>query len=215
GAVDSANAINFATNARYLPGDFFGGFTAGRSGSFGGLTASVVLTNRLQPCRLTAATDGQIPSNCSNQFGNRLDLSYDFHNGNGDNGNVYGVTNYRDQTRNQSFTYDDLNRLASAQTAASDCSTAALNGSRRWGYGYTYDSWGNLLQKQVTKCAGNGLSVTADVNNRIHTLAAPDFSYDPIGNMTSDTLHQYAYNADNMVVSVDGAAARYTYDAVG
>ena len=60
-------------------------------------------------------------------------IGYDFHVGNGttgaDNGNVWGITNYKDNTRNQSFTYDSLNRLTSAQNAGTElrrhhCSTA-------------------------------------------------------------------------------------------
>jgi hypothetical protein len=48
-------------------------------------------------------------------------IGYDFHVGNGasgaDNGNVWGITNYKDTThgRDQTFTYDALNRLTSAQ----------------------------------------------------------------------------------------------------
>jgi hypothetical protein len=51
-------------------------------------------------------------------------IGYDFHAGNGtagsgtDNGNVYGIYNYRDRSRDQSFTYDALNRLASASARA-------------------------------------------------------------------------------------------------
>jgi YD repeat-containing protein len=40
---------------------------------------------------------------------------YDFHLGSGDNGNVWSIYNYRDRSRDQSFTYDALNRLTSAQ----------------------------------------------------------------------------------------------------
>jgi len=43
-----------------------------------------------------------------------------FPSGNGDNGNVFGITNYRDQNRNQVFTYDALNRLTSAQNAGTN-----------------------------------------------------------------------------------------------
>jgi hypothetical protein len=46
-------------------------------------------------------------------------IGYDFHVGSGtsgrDNGNVWGITNYKDTTRNQTFTYDALNRLISGR----------------------------------------------------------------------------------------------------
>ena len=37
------------------------------------------------------------------------------------NGNVYAITNNRDTTRSQTFTYDPLNRLLSAQNAGTNC----------------------------------------------------------------------------------------------
>ena len=75
-------------------------------------------------------------------------IGYDFHVGNGttgtDNGNVWGITNYKDNTRNQSFTYDVLNRLTSAQNAGtanppppSDCNVLVLqNKTKYWGNSY-------------------------------------------------------------------------------
>ena len=71
-------------------------------------------------------------------------IGYDFHLGNGisgaDNGNVWNIYNYRDRTRDQSFTYDALNRLTSAQNAGTDCSALVLqNKNKFWGNSYTYD----------------------------------------------------------------------------
>ena len=65
-------------------------------------------------------------------------IGYDFHLGNGttgaDNGNVFGITNYKDATRNQTFTYDALNRLASARNAGMDCTATVLGGLKKfWG----------------------------------------------------------------------------------
>jgi hypothetical protein len=92
-----------------------------------------------------------------------------------DNGNVYGITNYKDTTRNQTFTYDLLNRLASAQNAGTDCTVNVLGGNKKfWGNNYAYDAWGNLLNKTKigTACAGENLSVTADTHNWIHATGA-------------------------------------------
>jgi hypothetical protein len=51
-----------------------------------------------------------------------------------DNGNVFGITNYKDTTRSQTFTYDALNRLASAQNAGTDCTAMVLqNKTEYWG----------------------------------------------------------------------------------
>src|SRR5207249_6128000 len=78
-----------------------------------------------------------------------LSLGYDFHLGSGDNGNVYQLTNNRDSTRSQTFTYDYLNRLASGQSAAT-------SGGNCWGEGFAYDMWANLTSRNVTKCSAEG-----------------------------------------------------------
>ena len=54
---------------------------------------------------------------------------------------VYGITNNLDATRSQVFTYDQLNRIASAQTT----STHATSAAHCWGETYTVDAWGNLI----------------------------------------------------------------------
>ena len=79
-------------------------------------------------------------------------IGYDFHVGNGttgsDNGNVFGITNYKDKTRTQTFTYDALNRLASAQNAGTNCAATVIGGKTEyWGNSYGYDAWGNLLKR--------------------------------------------------------------------
>ena len=146
-------------------------------------------------------------------------LNYDLHLTNGDNGNVYGITNNRDTTRNQTFEYDSLNRLISAQNAGTDCTQTALNGKTKfWGNSYDYDAWGNLLHKNVTKCSAEYLNATADVENRIHVVA-PDYQYDAAGNMWSDSTDGISliYDAENRIASVTqgGTATAYVYDADG
>jgi len=53
------------------------------------------------------------------------------------NGNVMSVADQLNPARTQSFTYDPLNRLATANES-------------RWGLGFVYDPWGNRLQQNVT-----------------------------------------------------------------
>src|SRR5262245_34178376 len=91
-----------------------------------------------------------------------ISISYDFHLSAGDNGNVFRIINNRDNSRNQVFTYDALNRLASAQNAGTNCSQTTLNPNQTkfWGNSYAYDPWGNLLSKTVTKCNAENLSVS-------------------------------------------------------
>jgi YD repeat-containing protein len=52
------------------------------------------------------------------------------------------IINYRDQSRNQTFTYDALNRLTSAQNTGTDCTKTLPDGHiEYWGNSYNYDAW--------------------------------------------------------------------------
>src|SRR5262245_19959309 len=122
------------------------------SGGAAAITNLFSYNKRLQPCRMTAST-AALPLNCADpdpaHHGNVYDISYNFHLGNGtsgaNNGNVWGITNNKDSTRSQSFTYDALNRLASAKNAGTDCNAIVLEGKKKfWGNNYSYDAWGNL-----------------------------------------------------------------------
>ena len=144
-----------------------------------------------------------------------LGLDIDFHVGNGtsgaDNGNVFGITNYKDTTRSQTFTYDALNRLASAQNAGTNCAATVIGGkSEYWGNSYGYDAWGNLLNKSVTKCSAENLSVAALPNNQL-----TGYGYDAAGNMTNDPTDgvMLSYDQENRITGA--ADYTYTYDADG
>ncbi len=210
-AIDTANNINYITGATYSPHNEITSFISGsQPGGFSGITSTNVYDVRLQPCRMTASTTGAIPTNCDNSSGNVLDLRYYYDLWIGDNGNVTKIANFRDQSRNQFFTYDGLNRLTSAQNAGTDCSTLAIGGKTKfWGNSYTYDAWGNLMQKQVTKCQAENLNTAVNALNRLQS-----FNYDSAGNMTRDNLGTtYSYDAENRISSTLGFT--YLYDADG
>ena len=111
-AVDATNGINYATAATYAPTGALAGATFGASSSFAGITVTNQYNKRLQPAMLSASAASQTV----------LSLSYDFHLGTADNGNVYGITNNLDGVRpngpngSVQFTYDALNRVTSAST---------------------------------------------------------------------------------------------------
>ncbi|HEV3037570.1 MAG TPA: NucA/NucB deoxyribonuclease domain-containing protein [Candidatus Angelobacter sp.] len=207
-----AEAPNYVTGATYNAAGALTGSIYGKNNSFSGITNTFVYTNRLQPCRMMASTSGAVSPNCDASWGNVLDLRYDFHQGNGNNGNVYSITNYRDQSRNQTFTYDALNRLISAQNAGTDCNQKLPGGQTEyWGNSYVYDAWGNLNQKQVAKCSAESLSVTVAANNQ---LQGGTYLYDSAGNMTRDNNGiNYVYDAENRISSTSGFT--YVYDADG
>jgi RHS repeat-associated protein len=126
-------------------------------------------------------------------------LSYNFNLGVADNGNVAGIINNRDNTRSESFSYDGLNRLVSAQTSASSL----------WGDAYVYDLWGNLLQKNVTQGTAENLTVIANASNRF-----TGYSYDASGNLLNDGVgHAFTFDAETRITTTAGV--NYTYDGDG
>jgi RHS repeat-associated protein len=204
-AVDNGNGINFVTGATYGPDNSLTGFVSG-SGGPTAITNSFSYNQRLQPLAMSASSPSQTV----------FSIGYDFHVGNGtsgaDNGNAFGITNYKDTTRSQTFAYDALNRLTSAQNAGTNCAATTVNGKTEyWGNSYGYDAWGNLLQKSVTKCSAEYLSVAALVNNRLS-----GYSYDAAGNMTNDGLgNAFTFDAESRIAQVNSGAVNYVYDGDG
>jgi RHS repeat-associated protein len=212
-AVDGGSGINYVTGATYGPDGALTGFVSGNSNTFAGITNSFTYNKRLQPLTMSATAPSQTV----------YSIGYDFHAGNGtansgtDNGNVYGIFNYKDTThgRDQTFIYDALNRLTSAQNAGTDCSAMVLqNKTEYWGNSYGYDAWGNLLQKTITKCGAEHMSVTADAHNWLHA-SGTDYQYDAAGNMTYDATASLSYTFDQENRLTGAAGYTYTYDGDG
>jgi RHS repeat-associated protein len=212
-AIDSGNGINYVTGAgglgtyaSYGPNLAITGYLTGKSGTFAGITNAFSYNKRLQPLAVSATAPSQTV----------FSIGYDFHVGNGttgsDNGNVFGITNYKDTTRNQTFAYDALSRLTSAQNAGTDCTVNVLGGNKKfWGNAYSYDAWANLVSKSVTKCSAENLSVVAGNNNRLTGA----YLYDAVGNMTHDATNglNYTFDQENRLTGSAGYA--YTYDGNG
>ena len=85
------------------------------------LISTLYYDKRLQPCRISVKSSGSAPASCADtsNVGNVLDFAYNFSIGVADNGNVMGITNNIDNTRSQTFTYDQVNRIVTAQTPSS------------------------------------------------------------------------------------------------
>ena len=215
-AIDTANSINYATFALYSPAGGLSSVTNGAS-----LISTMYYNTRLQPCRISVKSSGSTPTSCTDSanIGNILDYTYNFSLGTSDNGNVMGITNNVDATRSQSFTYDHLNRILTAETT----STFATSPAHCWGEAYVYDNattgeFGNLTNinaasSAYTGCTQESLSVTALSNNQ---LSATGFSYDASGNLGADGRNNSAFNAESQIKSVSGlAGVTYTYDGDG
>ncbi len=102
------------------------------------------------------------------------------------------------------YTHDDLGRIASV-----NCGTP-------WSQTFSYDPFGNI-NKSGTLSFQPGTYTTA---NRVPSSFG--FVYDAgvassIGNVTSDTLHSYTWDADDKMSSVttNGSTVNLTYDALG
>jgi RHS repeat-associated protein len=127
------------------------------------------------------------------------------------NGNVLAIYNNKDSSRTQSFTYDSLNRLTHAENSGTDCTQTLPDGhTEYWGNNYVYDAWGNLYQKNVTKCSAENLQVSVTAQNRL-----TGYSYDAAGNMTGDGIHTATYDAENRLTQVSSGIASYLYDSEG
>jgi RHS repeat-associated protein len=204
-AIDSGSGTNYVTGATYGATSALTGFISGNSGTFAGITSAFSYNKRLQPVNMSATAPSQTV----------YSIGYDFHVGNNttgsDNGNVFGIYNFRDRNRDQTFTYDALNRLTSAQNAGTNCAATVVGGKTEyWGNTYGYDAWGNLLAKAVTKCSAENFSVAALANNQLS-----GYAYDAAGNMTHDVTSglSYTFDQENRLTGANGYT--YTYDSDG
>jgi RHS repeat-associated protein len=151
-----------------------------------GVTESTVLNQRLQ------TQEDKVNNSVIATFADHI-YSY----GTQNNGNILSVADQLNSSRTQSFTYDPLNRLATANES-------------RWGLSFTYDPWGNFLQQSLTAGFATQHQYVAAANNRL-----VGYSYDAAGNLLNDTFHQYTFDGASRISQVDNGATKYTYDTDG
>jgi RHS repeat-associated protein len=138
-------------------------------------------------------------------------------------GNVLTIRDYKmgvdaQNPQTQTFEYDDLHRLTSAQASNGLNGVGNYNESTQSGLGYTYNSTtGNLSSKA-------GLSYTYGDPSHAHAVTSLSngfsYQYDPNGNMTRRNLgsdvFNLAYDPENHLVQVSGTVtATYGYDGDG
>lgn len=153
-----------------------------------GLVHSVTYNNRLQPGQITLGTSGS-PSSV-------MSLVYDYGTTN-NNGNMLGV-NYTGGglSYTQTFFYDSLNRLTTAQE----------NSGSSWSQTNGYDRYGN---RWVALGGGSQSLYFNAANNRIS-----GWGYDASGNLSNDFANNYSYDAESRLKMVNGVTA-YAYDGAG
>jgi len=199
--VSAGDATSYVNNAYYSPSGALCSYKDGSS-----ITSTITFNDRLQPTRIHATTSGAPPTPCGapSSNGSILDLSYSWQGAGADNNDtVRTITNNIDTERTQTYTYDSLNRLATAQTQAT-------SGGNCWGLSYGYDRYSNLLTSTVTKCAAPSLNLSVNTQNRITNSG---FAYDAAGNMTSDGTLSYTWDAESHLATTAGVT--YTYDGDG
>jgi len=190
--VDTTSSTNYITGATYAPHGALATAVHGQvSGGFAGITETYAYNNRLQISTHSASSSN----------GTVLSHTYSYDLGGGaNNGQVASIANNVNAGRTQMFSYDNMNRLATARSQAT-------SGSDCWGNNYTYDRYGNLTTMSVTQCTAPSLSLVVNTNNQITNSG---FSYDAAGNVTSDGSLSYSWDAENRLKGA--AATNYTFD---
>jgi RHS repeat-associated protein len=143
----------------------------------------------------------------SNALTDIFKLTYGY--GANNNSQIASITdNVNGNVRSMAYTYDQVGRLKSAQTVD-------LTSANTWKLEWTYDRYGNRLTQ--TQTGGTASTPQPQVtvnpaNNHIffNPPPAPE-PYDAAGNMTSDGIHTYTYDAENRIKSLDGGGT-YAYD---
>ena len=176
------NAANLATNITYKP---FGGMSSLTYGN--GLNGTIGYDNQY---RNTSISAGAVQN-----------LSYSQYDA---NGNITAITNALDATKNKSFTYDTLDRLAS--------------GTGSWGsLGWTYDGVGNRQTQTNGGTSTYAYQTGTTKLTGITGAGSAAFTFDLNGNTATENARQYTYNQNQRLIQVvDGAmTAGYTYNGNG
>ena len=211
-AADASNGIIYATDWQappagtsclpgevcYTPQGSIYAMSVGQSCSFSGFNIQESYNSRLQPNDIQA----------SSSAGSAIDISYSFVDPatNKNAGHVNSITNNLNSARSQTFTYDQVNRISSAETSST-------TGTYCWGYNYSYDgAWGNLTGMSRASgygsCNGTILAVASNGNNQI-----VGFTYDGAGNTTNDGSYTYIWDGESQLASAAGV--NYSYDGDG
>ncbi len=120
------------------------------------------------------------------------------------NGRITQITNALNGAKSEKYTYDDLNRLLTAQLGP-DASIVRK-------YHYDYDRYGNRWGQNVI--AGSGYGGQNSFDTAANRLTSTGFTYDGSGNITaSGGGTSFTYDAENFMTAA--GSTTYKYDAEG
>jgi RHS repeat-associated protein len=210
-ASDTTNGINYASAsslAMYAPTGVPASIVYGYA-SGGGITETRSYNNRLELTGIQAVAGGTI--------GTVLNLAYSYAQSSHNNGNIATQTNNVDTGRTQNYTYDNLNRLLTAQTQAT-------SGADCWGQSFgtdgkmATDALANLFYATSIQCSSPQPRFTMNSSPYNNEFTGTGISYDLDGDNTADTVYSYTYDAENRIITANGMAGGpycYTYDGNG
>jgi RHS repeat-associated protein len=134
------------------------------------------------------------------------------------NGNVWGSLDqdnwYPSFCHDETYTYDNVNRLATAQGTTP---TSCASGTSTYGpISYNYDAYGNM------SCTTSGQCQDWTYNSSTNQISSSGFGYDLSGDLTTDaaTTRTYAWDAEGRLTKVtdnggNGTTTTYVYNALG
>jgi RHS repeat-associated protein len=136
-----------------------------------------------------------------------IDYVYNYYDLNGkNNGRILKVTDNIDPTFTTDYSYDNYNRLASAQVQA----------GAAYSRFYSYDRWGNITNFSGATFSYATNASGAPATNRISgDGCGNNYGYDAAGNLTQIGTTTYGYDGAGRLKSVNGAANSYGYDGNG
>jgi len=187
----------YAQSAAYKPSGQLDHLTLGNN-----LIQNWMYDSVNRPVRLQLGDDtsvDQTNDSLSAGAGNRFDRQYSFDGV----GNILSLVDKRGGVAQQSYTYDDRDRL-----------TSWTLGSTTQNYGY--DTIGNLTSKnnvsQTYGASGNG---TGAGPHQVRSVGGSAYSYDANGNLTSGGGRTISWTAWNLPYTVTngGVTEQYVYNA--
>ncbi|PXF62562.1 RHS repeat-associated core domain-containing protein [Kangiella spongicola] len=132
------------------------------------------------------------------------DLSYTYDN----NNNITKIQNSKISSNTQTYTYDSLNRLKTANSAS------------KGNYSYYYDSVGNRTKHYKNGVLQKTYSYSSTSNQLTQTtsggLIAP-YNYNSNGNLSATSNESFTYNSENRLsqYSKSGQTTQFKHNAMG
>jgi RHS repeat-associated protein len=186
-----ASVVDQTTNTTLRSGLTYNAAGELLNSTFGnGVVETFGYNTRLQKTAITATLGGV----------SLMNFAYDYGTSTTNTGRVLMRTDSIQPEHSVRYVYDSIYRLSQANSA--DPGTS-------WAISWTFDVWGNRVTHTPSGLATGkiGAQTSGYANNR-----NTSYTYDAAGNQTNDGLHNYTFNAENQITSVDGGAVTFGYD---